>query len=771
MGRGEPHTPGPEEGYAGAGEPPVPLSKHATNLKPGTTYKVRVVSYDFEEFIDRHTEPPYAEFTTKGTSTPPSATLDPVTTITSNSAHFSATVDTHAPAGALDAEGKAAYKTEWHFECVPTCPGNQLSGTVQGEEGSKTVSVDAKGLEANIPYQVRLIAKNTAGTGEGAQTFHTPFAKPTVTSLAGGSDGEGGYTLAGLVNPNNSKVTSCEFKWGPNSANYAFSAPCSPTPAGRNEVQEVKIYAETSAGPDAPIFATEGQFKLTFLGQTTNDLPFDATPAEVEAELKALSTIGPNDVSVTAGSVPFQTFRFYVVTFQGLLAETDVTQIQGQQGTVPLSANGGYFGGLISVSTSAQGGNSSPITVEAHLPGLNVGSVYHFRLFATNAAGTESSKEDEEFVATLPEKVSCPNEELRKENNSIGLPECRAYEMVSYPNKEGKGASFGANSGGEAVEYSSAATNIGGSGLGLIKPSQYVATRTAVGWETIPNLNGPTGSLSGAPEYAEPDGFDVIGMVRSADLLSSIWGLRKKDSPTGTYLRRPDGRFELVGLGLPRDTGGSTLGLYASDDLSHLVLASKGGFPTASYGPGVYEFVGTGNDQPRRVDVDNTGAPICDGVSNGNAISRGGRVIVFSTACGSVWAQVDATTSYDISASQCNRTDCNAPAPAKFQGAAKDGSRVYFTTTQQLVNGDTDETNDLYACDIPTTAQAPVGAANPCTSLTEVSGSGSEARVEQFISSNGFDSQSVYVSDDGATAYFAAKASSPTTKTLSAKKP
>jgi hypothetical protein len=177
--------------------------------------------------------------------------------------------------------------------------------------------------------------------------------------------------------------------------------------------------------------------------------------------------------------------------------------------------------------------------------------------------------------------------------------------------------------------------------------------------------------------------------------------------------------------------------------------------------------VGTGHDQPpTRADVDNSGSPITtcgytsqDGPYNAEALfnSGDGRVLVFRVAggCGganpaaqAIWARVDGTTSIDVSASQCNRVDCNAPALATFQGAAADGSRILITTKQQLVDADIDETDDLYACDIPAGTPAPVGKANPCAALRQVSvGAPAGADVESVS----------VVSGDGAAAAFTAK--------------
>lgn len=81
--------------------------------------------------------------------------------------------------------------------------------------------------------------------------------------------------------------------------------------AGADEVQLI-----------TPANHTGGTFTLTYAGQTTAAIAYNATAATVAAALKALSNIGDSDVSVTgpAGGP-------WVVTFGGALAETNVAQL------------------------------------------------------------------------------------------------------------------------------------------------------------------------------------------------------------------------------------------------------------------------------------------------------------------------------------------------------------------------------------------------------------------------------------------------------------
>jgi hypothetical protein len=238
------------------------------------------------------------------------------------------------------------------------------------------------------------------------------------------------------------------------------------------------------------------------------------------------------------------------------------------------------------------------------------------------------------------------------------------------------------------------------------------------------------------------------------------------------YVRRPDDDFTRIGptvnpASLPPEPPGSSydgpsvLPSGASADLSHYLfkLNPRDGYPgdESTSTSSLYEHVGTGNSRPLLVGVDNTGHQISQGSTCASGISTDGRVVFFDPGCdggrAQVWARVNSVTTIEASASECTRNSgdpggvCNASAPANFMGAANDGSRVFFTTSQQLVDGDTNTTDDLYECDIPPGTPAPVGAVNPCENLREVSSASSGAVVEGVPA----------ISDDGSRAYFVAQ--------------
>ncbi len=387
-------------------------------------------------------------------------------------------------------------------------------------------------------------------------------------------------------------------------------------------------------------------------------------------------------------------------------------------------------------------------------------------------------------VATLSLGVApaladdCPNAALRAQNNSSELPDCRAYELVTNPFKQGF-APLGTpvfTDNGEFA-YDTVGTFVGAGTGGTA--NRYLATRSATGWISTPPPVSVATSSSG-PTIMPLDGSPT---ALSSDLQWAIWTMRRSDEATDVvdyYLAGPDGRLTRIGptnnpATLPAEEPGTRLTVPvladlrgASSDLSHFVFYLQPGYRYPEDVSGgvtsLYEYVGVGNARPRLVGVDNGGNQIsqvstCLGARDSSAyraMSTDGRVIFFSPGCTEgvpeVWARVNGTTSIKASASLCDRGPadpagaCNATAPAIYHGAAADGSRVFFTTTQQLVNEDTDEGEDLYACDIPSGTPAPVGLANPCAALRMVSRSATAANVEGVTR----------ISDDGSHVYFVA---------------
>jgi hypothetical protein len=54
----------------------------------------------------------------------------------------------------------------------------------------------------------------------------------------------------------------------------------------------------------------------------------------------------------------------------------------------------------------------------------------------------------------------------------------------------------------------------------------------------------------------------------------------------------------------------------------------------------------------------------------------------------------------EVAASQCSRPDCDSPQEVQFVTASVDGAKALVSTSQQLVDGDTDSSRDLYLYDV-----------------------------------------------------------------------
>lgn len=117
-----------------------------------------------------------------------------------------------------------------------------------------------------------------------------------------------------------------------------------------NEVQTVTITGTP----------TGGTFTLTFQGQTTGTIAYNAIASAVQTALEALSNVDPGDVLVTGGPGPGTP---YVVEFRGQYGQVNVTQ---------MTAAGSFTGGsspAVAVTTTTPGATGTGIPLIPILPG------------------------------------------------------------------------------------------------------------------------------------------------------------------------------------------------------------------------------------------------------------------------------------------------------------------------------------------------------------------------------------------------------------------
>jgi hypothetical protein len=399
---------------------------------------------------------------------------------------------------------------------------------------------------------------------------------------------------------------------------------------------------------------------------------------------------------------------------------------------------------------------TSPVAVGASIGVLDPGRTYHYRLVASNGGGT-SRGEDQTFISAPAPADDCPNAAIRAQQGALAqrLPNCGAYELVSPSFTAGQGASGSAATadgsqvilfsvGGFAgtenlpdlgVHYLTSRTTSGWTTSAIAPPASkfpYVGTYSALDWTRdgsrtlwFVNLKADEGTNRFTPIVRDPDGsFHVAGVTQVGDNknlpVATSGDLRTVLQATSTRSPVTDGTVD------SRDS--SVKSLYASTrgpdgQLSVRQVAYREGatmFPTCGVNVGGTTIFGTS-------------------LTARNAVSRDGSKIFFSALCADpaakrVWAKIGDADPIDLSASQCPTT-CGPEQAAVFRGASQDGSRVYFTTEQQLLpeDQDTSSQNDLYEYDFNATGQKlrlvtgstdPAGAGVNVGGLVRVSGDG-----------------------------------------------
>jgi hypothetical protein len=330
------------------------------------------------------------------------------------------------------------------------------------------------------------------------------------------------------------------------------------------------------------------------------------------------------------------------------------------------------------------------------------------------------------FGGSASASEACPNEQLRAENSSTGLPDCRAYEMVSPVDKDGVNIgnlntptpNFQSTPDGNAIAYE-AAGGFGDAPAGR-QQSFYDGVRGAEGWSThsLDPMKADYHSIeSSAAQIAiSSDLTEALVQTHAAltpDAVAGNLNLYMHDVSTGSYT--------LI-LTYSGNTGFGTIPAYVGgmSDLSKFVFQSPLALTPGAVAeaPNIYEYAG-GHLTLLSILPDGTVAPT-GGVSlsggyltTDEEVSNDASRVIFtspapftSSTPAQVYMRVDGTHTVDVSASQRSTPDPAGEQSASFGGATADGSQVFFTSKEKLTDDSTasvsPEEADLYDYDLDT---------------------------------------------------------------------
>jgi hypothetical protein len=388
-----------------------------------------------------------------------------------------------------------------------------------------------------------------------------------------------------------------------------------------------------------------------------------------------------------------------------------------------------------------EGATDVPVSAELESEQLLPGATYHYRLLASNVAGT-SEGEDRTF-ATAPVADGCANAAIRATQAlaAVLLPDCMALEMVSPPRKGGQAAFRPAvSAAGERVIFTSSAALGGTPGNVGVEGDPYVATRGPSGWTTS-YTSPPTEIIGGWNSYVPALSFspDFSRWYQVGSTLSQIQvGIaRAFEGGLGGHFSPLSPLFGPLNGGIRTDVIFSQF-QGASADRSHLFFVT--GNLDVAYLPGDPEPSGTGAaNNTYLAKLDSNGNPSLEllardgagkawggacgsrvggsgleaGDRNQGAISGDGSRVYFTSrpdqpqtgSCSSTnklrilqrLESKQGTWIDELFSSECNRATpacSSADGDDHYQGASTDGTRVYLMSTRQLADSDLDEGSD-----------------------------------------------------------------------------
>jgi Fibronectin type III domain len=576
-------------------------------------------------------------------------------------------------------------------------------GSFSGCAASDSFGSGVLGNGAGVGVDPASASVYIADTSANQIDLFTPATLPDVATGTPSGVAARSATLNGAVDPGGVQLTDCHFDYGTGTS-YGQSAPCVPA---------------------------------------TGSIPADSARHPVTADLSALTPSVTYHFRLVAASAagankgPDQTFTTLSLVAIDAISVSNVTTT-----TVTLSAQinpGGFdtsyhieygrtaaYGTSIPVPDAGIGAGQSDQPVSQNISGLQPNSTYHFRVVASNALGTSQSSD--QLFMTRGDPASCPNAALRT-GPSANLPDCRAYEPVTPADKgtSSQDLAFGGNTGvsgfalpssdGNRIAVQATAVMFGPNPMST--GSFSVFSRTSSGWG-ITSVN-PPGSAGDIYDTA-----DAGGGLFSSNLTQMAVHVTSTPvpSPNDTYsVGAPGGpftAFATVPTGYDNFFGGGTpdMSTVLLDSTDHTLLAGGAATGTVAGAHDIYQWAAgrlslvnvtsagslispcganslstntnTGGDSPGAVSADGSKVFFVspDYMASSSDPSCPGGVHNLQQSPPQLYMRLDGSQTVEVSAPDPGVVDPNGPQPVVFQGASRDGSKVFFTTPGELTPDD-----------------------------------------------------------------------------------